>query len=355
MPSEPTPLTGEPTDDELHRRLRAAIDGKTKPVGSLGRLEDLAVQLGTLQGTTSPTAEGCTHTIFAADHGLVAEGVSAYPSEVTRLMVAGFLDGGAAANVIARVVGARVRVVDAGVAGEPIDHVALMSRRIGPGTANSLHGPAMTSDQCEQALVSGRDLGADDDAEVASFGEMGIGNTSAATLVCATVLGLPVASLVGRGTGVDDVGLARKTDVLERVVRRLAPAGTVAPAAAVRLPAEQALAEVGGFEIAMMTGAMLGAAAAGRLVLVDGFVAGAAAVAALAIDPGVRRAVVFGHRSAEAGHTAVLEAVGVEPLLDLGMRLGEGTGALLALPLVRSAAAVLRDMATFESVGIEPA
>ncbi|MEO7422598.1 MAG: nicotinate-nucleotide--dimethylbenzimidazole phosphoribosyltransferase [Ornithinibacter sp.] len=347
---------------DLEHRLRALVDGKTKPVGSLGRVEDLAVQIGLVQRSTTPVVERCRHTIFAADHGLTAEGVSAYPSEVTRLMLATFLAGGAAASVFARVVGARVRVVDAGVAGQPLEHPDLLSARVGPGTANSALGPAMTSGQCEEALARGRELGADGEDDVVSFGEMGIGNTSAASLLCALVLGMPVGGLVGRGTGVDDAGLARKVAVLEGVAARVAREvrGSVlgsapATAAVPRLRATEALREVGGFEIAMMTGAILGAASAGRVVIIDGFVAGAAAVAALDLDPSVRPALVFGHRSAESGHQAVLKAIGAEPLLDLGMRLGEGTGALLALPLLRAAAAMLCEMASFESVGIEPA
>ena len=338
--------------------VRAAIDAKTKPVGSLGRLEDLAVQIGTLQGTTRPVVDRCLHTILAADHGIVAEGVSAYPAEVTRLMLGGFLGGGAAATVIARSVGADVRVVDAGVAGPPVEHPDLLSRRIGAGTANSLHGPAMTTEQCDAALAAGEALAADGDHPVVSFGEMGIGNTSAAALVCAAVLGLPVTALAGRGTGLDDAGLSHKTQVLARAMDRVArevPGVTTSGDGVPRLPAAAALTEVGGFEIAMMTGAMLGAGRRGRLVVVDGFVAGAAAVAALDLDPSIRPALVFGHVSAEAGHRAVLDRLGVEPLLDLGMRLGEGTGALLALPLVRAAAAVLAEMATFEQAGITPA
>ncbi|MGG5260322.1 nicotinate-nucleotide--dimethylbenzimidazole phosphoribosyltransferase [Phycicoccus avicenniae] len=357
-PSGAHSLTRDPTDhSRLSHRLRALVDGKTKPLGSLGRLEDLAVQLGTLQGTTTPSAARCLHTIIAADHGIAAEGVSAYPAGVTRLMLATFLDGRAAASVFARVVGAEVRVVDAGVSGPPLDHPRLVSRRIGSGTANSVTGPAMTPDQCRAALDAGLTLGAEADTDIASFGEMGIANTSAASLVCATVLGLPVASLVGRGTGIDDDSLARKRAVLERVVARVARAADITARTStggVQLPAEQALTEVGGFEIAMMAGAMLGAARSNRLVLVDGFVAGAAAVAALDIDPSLRSAFVFAHRSAEAGHAAVLEALGADPLLDLGLRLGEGTGALLAVPLLQSAAAMLTGMADLEDLGIEP-
>jgi nicotinate-nucleotide--dimethylbenzimidazole phosphoribosyltransferase len=217
--------------------------------------------------------------------------------------------------------------------------------RIGPGTANSAEGPAMTPAQLERALAEGATLGRAGEAEVMAFGEMGIANTSSAALVAAKLFGLPVAEIAGRGTGLDDPGLARKRAVLTRAAARTPE----------RLPPDAALAEYGGFEIAMMSAAMEAAATAQRLVLVDGFIATAAAACALARDPGLRGAFVFCHRSQEQGHGRVLDALGAEPLLDLGMRLGEGTGALLALPLVRAAAAMLRDMASFESAGVSRA
>ncbi|MEO1000760.1 MAG: nicotinate-nucleotide--dimethylbenzimidazole phosphoribosyltransferase, partial [Pseudomonadota bacterium] len=214
--------------------------------------------------------------------------------------------------------------------------------RLGPGTANSLRGPAMTGETLARALDAGRTLGAAGEADAAAFGEMGIANTSAAALVAAKITGLPVAELAGRGTGLDDAGLARKVVVLEAAAARTGA----------QLPAEAALAEYGGFEIAVMAGGMLGAAEAGRVVLVDGFIAGAAALAARGIAPEAAGAFVFAHRSAEAGHDKMLEALGAEPLLDLDLRLGEGTGALLAWPLLRAAAAMLSDMASFESAGV---
>ncbi|MCU0912345.1 MAG: nicotinate-nucleotide--dimethylbenzimidazole phosphoribosyltransferase [Rhodobacteraceae bacterium] len=327
---------------DFEAALKAAIDGKTKPVGALGRIEALAAQLARLQGTLAPVAERCRLTIFAADHGIAAEAVSAYPQAVTREMVKNFLAGGAAATVFARELGAEVVVVDAGVAGAPLDDPALISRRIGPGTANSALGPAMTGEERDRALDAGAELGRAGQAEVMAFGEMGIANTSAATLVVAKLLGLPVAGIVGRGTGLDDAGLARKRAVLERAALRTPW----------RLSPDEALAEYGGFEIAMMAGAMASAAVARRLVLVDGFIATAAAACALVRAPELRGAFVFCHLSEEQGHAAVLHALQAEPLLALGLRLGEGTGALLALPLVRAAAAMLRDMASFESAGV---
>lgn len=327
---------------DFETALRAAIDGKTKPPGSLGRLEALAARIARLQGSLAPRMERCRLTIFAADHGIAAEGVSAFPQAVTRQMLQNFLAGGAAANVLARAVGAEVAVVDAGVAGALVDHPDLVSRRIGPGTANAAAGPAMTAAEAAEALAAGRAIGAESPGEAAAFGDMGIANTASATLVLAKLTGLPPAGIAGRGTGLDDAGLARKRAVLARAAART-------PA---RLDPETALAEYGGFEIAMMTGAMLGAAGARKLVLVDGFIATAAAAAATALAPASEAALVFAHRSAEAGHAPVLARLGAEPLLDLDMRLGEGTGALLAWPIVGAAAAMLREMASFESAGV---
>ena len=329
-------------DADFDRTVRDLIDNKTKPPGALGQVESVALQLARATGTVAPRLESCELTIFAADHGIAAEGVSAYPQAVTREMVLNFLNRGAAANVFAGAVGATVRVVDAGVAGEPIDHPDLVRRRIGPGTVNCLVGPAMAEAQRDDALRAGRNLAEDSRADVLCFGEMGIGNTSAATLLAHKLLGLPVADLVGRGTGLDDAGLARKTAVLNAAAARTGA----------EMDAARALAEYGGFEIAMMAGAMLGAAQSNRPVLVDGFISTAAAIAALGIEPAAERNLIYAHRSAEQGHRAMLEVLNARPILDLGMRLGEGTGALLAWPVVRAASAMLTDMASFESAGI---
>jgi nicotinate-nucleotide--dimethylbenzimidazole phosphoribosyltransferase len=327
---------------DFEAALRAAIDGKTKPPGALGRLEALAARIARLQRSLAPRMERCRLTIFAADHGIAAEGVSAYPQAVTRQMLENFLSGGAAANALARAVGVELAVVDAGVAGAPLSHPGLISRRIGPGTANSARGPAMTAAGLAEALSAGRDIGAASPGEAAAFGEMGIANTASAALVLAKLTGLPPAALAGRGTGLDDRGLAAKRDVLARAASRT-------PAC---LDPETALAEYCGFEIAMMAGAMIGAAEARKLVLVDGFIATAAAAAATAFASGTASALVFAHRAAEAGHAPALAHLGAEPLLDLDMRLGEGTGALLAWPIVKAAAAMLREMASFESAGV---
>jgi nicotinate-nucleotide--dimethylbenzimidazole phosphoribosyltransferase len=330
------------TETDFDSALRAAIDGKTKPQGSLGRIEELAAQIARLQRSLTPRMESCRLVIFAGDHGLTAEGVSAFPAEVTRQMVLNFARGGAAANVFARANGIELGVVNAGVRGGPFGVPGVLDHPLGEGTENCRHASAMTEATCAEALRLGRGIGAEGAWDAMAFGEMGIGNTSAATLVAHRLTGLPVADLVGRGTGLDDDGLTRKRAVLA--------------AASARVPGEigaaRALAEFGGFEIAMMTGAMLGAAAAGRVVLVDGFIASVAALAAVRLEPGARAAMVFAHHSAEAGHGAVLSALSAQPLLHLGMRLGEGTGAALAWPLLRAAAAMLNDMASFADAGV---
>ena len=322
--------------------LRTRIDGKTKPLGALGRIEDLAADIGRLQRTLDPAMQRCQLTIFAGDHGLAHEGVSAYPQQVTRQMLLNFLGGNAAANVFARSVGVSVRVVDAGVAGDTVAHPHLLSRRIAPGTRNLAEIPAMSAEERDAALAAGRALGSDGAWDAVCFGEMGIGNTSSAALLAHKILGISLDHLVGRGTGLDDAALAHKRTVLARAAQRTPD----------RLAAREALAEYGGFEIAMMAGAMLGAAAARRLVIVDGFIAGAAAVVALAEAPDLRENLVFAHRSAERGHAAMLAHLRTEPLLDLGLRLGEGTGALLAWPLVRAAAAMLTEMSSFADAGV---
>ncbi len=324
------------------RAIQDAIDQKTKPLGALGRLESLAAQIAQVQQTLKPTAERCRLTVFAADHGIAQAGVSAFPQEVTRQMLQNFLSGGAAANVMANTLGVEFALVDAGVAGPALRRPGLASVRIDNGTHNSAKRPAMSTAQCRRALREGRAIGGEPGFEAACFGEMGIGNTSSASLVAAKLLGLPVGRLTGRGTGLDDAGLARKRRILE--------------AAAARTPAEldpeSALREYGGFETVMLAGAVMGAAEAGKLVLVDGFIATVSALAARRLMPDVAHHLVFAHRSAEPGHDVVLEAMGAQPLLDLQLRLGEGTGALLAWPLVQAAAAMLRDMASFSSAGV---
>ncbi|MEM9388449.1 MAG: nicotinate-nucleotide--dimethylbenzimidazole phosphoribosyltransferase [Pseudomonadota bacterium] len=330
------------TRQPLATRLREAMDSKTKPVGALGRLESLGVQIGLLQQTLTPNAERCELLLFAADHGIAASGVSAYPPEVTRQMVANFLEGGAAASVMSQALDVTLKVIDAGVAGDANDHPALLNRRVAAGTANAHCSPAMNGDQYETAWRHGTELGEIACSDVICLGEMGIGNTSSAALIGHKITGIPLASLVGPGTGLDAVGVDRKLEVLSQAAAR-----TPTP-----LAPRDAMIEYGGFEIAMMAAAMTAAARRHRLVLVDGFIATAAALHATALAPEIAAALVYAHRSAEPGHDHLLAHLEATPLLDLRMRLGEGTGALLAWPIVKSAAAVLRDMASFAEAGV---
>jgi nicotinate-nucleotide--dimethylbenzimidazole phosphoribosyltransferase len=334
-----------PIDPELGRRTQALLDQKTKPPGSLGRLEALAVRLAAASGREVPEPPVKAVVVMAADHGVTAEGVSAYPAEVTVQMVANFARGGAAINALSRAAGAEVVVVDMGVA-VPVALAGVLSRRIGPGTRNLAAEPAMTRAQAVAALEAGiaiaHDL-ADRGVTLLGAGEMGIGNTTAAAALAACLLGEPAEALVGRGTGVDDAGLRRKAEVIRRALALHAAPG---------LEPLDALARLGGFELAGMAGLCLGAAERRVPLLVDGYISRAAALAAVRLAPAAAGFLVLAHRSAEAGHRRVVEALGMEPLLDLGLRLGEGTGAALAMPLCDAAVRVLREMATFAGAGV---
>lgn len=335
-------------DPVLAQRLRARLDRQTKPQGSLGRLEAVALQAGLVLGTETPRLHAPQLLVCAGDHGLAAQGVSAYPSDVTWQMVNNFLAGGAAVSVLARQHGLALTVADCGVRHDFPAQPGLLPRKVAAGTADSSHGPAMTSAQCEEAIANGRAIVADLPGNVLLLGEMGIGNTSAAALLLARLGGVPLAECVGAGTGLDAAGIARKRAVLERVLQLHAQA--TAPL--------QALAAFGGFEIATLVGAVLQAAAERRIVLVDGFITGAAVLVAAALEPHVTQRCVFSHRSDECGHAPMLARLGPDartpalPLLDLGLRLGEGSGAALAWPLLQSACALLCDMASFDSAGV---
>ncbi len=333
----------EPTADAaLAARLQHKIDQKTKPLGALGQLEALALQLGLIQRSEAITFASPQMVVFAADHGIASEGVSAFPQAVTVQMVGNMLAGGAAINVFARQHGFALQVVDAGVAAELANHPQLQQRKIAPATQNICAGPAMSLAQANAALQAGMDVMRGLSGNVVAFGEMGIANTSPAALLLARLAGLPVSDVVGRGTGLDDAQLAHKQAVLTRALARHADVHE--PLAV--------LAALGGFEIAMMAGAMLQAASERRVVLVDGFIAGAAALVACALLPAVKDYLVFCHRSAERGHHLLLAHLQATPLLDLDMRLGEGTGALLAWPLLQSAALFMAEMASFDSAGV---
>lgn len=338
--------TVEPlADTRLAAALRHRMDRKTKPLGSLGRLEALAVQVGCVLGTERPVLQSPQLVVFAADHGLAARGVSAFPSDVTWQMVENFLAGGAAVSVLARQHGLALTVVDAGVNHDFAPRAGLLDRKVARGTADASVGPAMTAAQCDQALRAGASIVRELPGNVVMFGEMGIGNTSSASLLLSRLTGAPLADCVGRGTGLDDAGLARKLDVLGKALSL--HDGVTDPLAL--------MACVGGFEIAMMAGAVLQAAAERRVILVDGFITGAAVLWAARVAPAVLERCIWAHSSAEPGHRVMTKYLGVEPLLDLGMRLGEGSGAALAWPLLVSAVQLLREMASFESAGVSDA
>ena len=333
----------------LAAALQDKIDRKTKPLGALGQLEAVAHRIGLIQQTLSPQLDRPHLLVFAGDHGAARAGVSAYPQDVTWQMVENFLAGGAAINVFCRLNGLGLSVVDAGVAhdfGGPRE--GLIDLKIAPGTANYVEQAAMSPGQCAQAIEQGAGivLGlAAIGCNVVGFGEMGIGNTASAALLTHCLTGAPLAECVGRGTGLDDAGLARKRELLEQALARYHNSGGDDDAFRV-------LAEFGGFEIATLVGALLAAAEARMVLLIDGFIVGAAALVAARLAPEVLEYCIFCHRSAEPGHAAQLSALGAEPLLDHGLRLGEGTGAALAYPLVCAAVAFLNEMASFESAGV---
>ncbi len=332
-------------DTALAQALQHLIDHKTKPLGALGRLESLALQLGLIQGSKQPTLNEPQMVVFAGDHGLAARGVSAYPSDVTWQMVENFLAGGAAVSVLARQHGLALTVVDAGVAKDIAPRAGLQVRKLAHGTADCTQGPAMSEAQCLLALQQGAEVIQSLPGNAVLLGEMGIGNTSSAALLMARLTDLPLHQCVGRGTGLDDAGLARKLAVLDEALQRHAHA---------REPL-QVLAALGGFEIAMMCGAALQAAAERRVIVVDGFIASSAVLVAQALQPHVLQRCVFAHQSDESGHARMLAHMGVQPLLHLGLRLGEGSGAALAWPLLESACRILREMASFESAGVSGA
>jgi nicotinate-nucleotide--dimethylbenzimidazole phosphoribosyltransferase len=334
-----------PPDEAAAGLARCHLDQLTKPRGSLGRLEELAVGLAALAGGP-PRADHPVVFVLAADHGVAAEGVSAYPQVVTAQMLDNFRRGGAAINVLARQAGARVVVADFGVLGRRPPEAGLVERRLGPGTANFTRGPAMSRDQALSGIEAGAALvgqAARVGVDLVITGEMGIGNTTAASAIVAALSGAAPAAVTGRGTGVDDATWQRKIDVIGRAlaVNRPDP----------RDPMD-VLAKVGGFEIAGLVGVVLGGAARRLPVVLDGFIAGTAALLAVALAPAARHALFAAHRSTEPGHALVLARLGLRPYLELELRLGEGTGGALFVHLARAAARLYGEMATFKSAGV---
>jgi nicotinate-nucleotide--dimethylbenzimidazole phosphoribosyltransferase len=336
----------QPIDARLLAQAQARLDRLTKPVGSLGRLEELAARYVMITGEIKPKVPRGAVFTFAADHGVAVEGVSAYPSAVTPQMVLNFLRGGAAVNVLARHADIEVRVVDIGVAFDFEAVPGLVHKKVMPGTNNLLRESAMSPAQAEQALHVGVELAteaAQQGIGLIGTGEMGIGNTTASSAIAAVMTRRPVYEVTGRGTGIDDAGHARKIDVIQRALdlHRLDPTNVM-----------EVLARVGGLEIAGLTGLMLGAAAARVPVVLDGFIAGAAALIAVGLQPHCKDYLIASHRSVERGHETILNHLGLKPLLDLDLRLGEGTGACLGMSLVFAAIKMFMEMATFDEAGV---
>jgi nicotinate-nucleotide--dimethylbenzimidazole phosphoribosyltransferase len=337
-----------PVSRQAEEAARARQDRLTKPQGSLGRVEEIGIKLAAISGKCPPPVPQRPAVIVAAgDHGVLAQGVSPWPKEVTAAMVGGFLSGHAAVNAIAGVVGAEVIVLDAGVATDLPTHPSLRQANVRKGTADFLEGPAMTRDEAARAILAGAGVAEEliaSGADLLVTGDMGIGNTTPAACLVAAFTGRAAHEVTGRGTGIDDATLELKVKVVDKALALHKPD----PADPIGV-----LSSVGGLEHAVLAGAILFAAAARIPVVLDGVIANSAALAAAAIAPDATGYAFAGHRSVEPGATIALEHLGLDPLVDLGMRLGEGTGALLAIPIIRSAAAVLNQMATFEEAGIE--
>ncbi len=335
-----------PPDQSAMDAARARQDTLTKPQGSLGRLEELSITLAGIFMDPIPKINRKAVILAAGDHGVVAEGVSAYPQEVTPAMVGNFLAGGAAINVLARHVGASIVVLDAGVAADLPDDPAMRAVKIGRGTANMAIGPAMSREdaiKCIEAGIAAADEQIAKGADLIAFGDMGIGNTTPSSAITAVVTGADPSVTTGRGTGLDDPALAHKVEVVRRSIEVNKPDAK---------DGLDLLAKVGGFEIGMLAGAMLGTAASHRPAVVDGFISGAAALVAWTLAPTLSHYLIASHQSVEPGHRIGMETMGLTPLLDMGMRLGEGSGATLAMPIIEAAAKCLAEMATFADAGV---
>jgi nicotinate-nucleotide--dimethylbenzimidazole phosphoribosyltransferase len=336
----------KPLDEKAMAAARERQDTLTKPPGSLGRLEEISIRLAGIQGKARPQVEKKVMVTMAGDHGVVAEKVGNWPQEVTAQMVENFLRGGAGINVLARQAGARIIFVDMGVASDLKPRQQLIVKKAGYGTKNMCLGPAMTREQAVRCIETGIEIAngeVDKGMDIVGTGDMGIGNTTASAAVLAAITGRPAIEVTGRGTGLSDEQLAHKIDVIERALALNKPD---------RTKPLDVLAKVGGFEIGGLAGVMLGAAARRVPVVIDGFISGAAAVIAAALAPGVREYLIAAHASAEAGHPAMLKYLGLRPLLDLEMRLGEGTGAALGIIIAEAAARTLNEMATFAEAGV---
>ncbi len=335
-----------PPDLEFERAARAHQNRLTKPTGSLGRLEELSIQLAAIQGSLKPDVTRKAVVIMAGDHGVTREGVSAYPADVTLQMVHNFLSGGAAVNVLARQAGARVCVVDMGVAADFQPGLGVVDAKIDHGTGNIARGPAMTRQQAEQCIDRGIEVAAREferGLDLIATGDMGIGNTTPSSAIAAVFTGHPVEEVTGRGTGIDEAGLSAKIAVIKKAIQINQPD--------LNDPLD-VLAKVGGFEIGGLAGLIIGSAARRVPVVIDGFISTAAALLAYHIEPGIKPYLIAAHRSVEIGHGVMLEHIGLEPLMGLNMRLGEGTGAVLAFHIVEASVRILNEMSTFENAGV---
>lgn len=336
------------TNEPLESVLRHKIDTKTKPLGALGQLEDIAFQIGCIQNTDVPKISKPTIVVFAGDHGIAKKGeVNPFPQEVTTQMVYNFLNGGAAINVFSKTNAIDLKIVDAGVNHQFETHPSLIDCKIGLGTKNYQDEPAMSIGDCELAMQKGAELVEQlhqSGCNCVGFGEMGIGNTSSASLLMSYFLRIPIADCVGAGTGLQAEGIQKKSDILQEVRNKYNPKSPL-----------EALATFGGFEIAMMTGAMLKAASLKMILVIDGFIVNSALLVANAMHKTVLDYCLFSHVSNEQGHQTLLSFLNAKPVLNLGLRLGEGTGAALAIPLIKSAVNFLNDMASFESAEVSNA
>ncbi len=326
-------------------KLQHKINTKTKPLGSLGKLEEIALQVGQIQNTTTPELKNPTIIVFAADHGLADAGVSPFPKEVTQQMVLNFLNNRAAINVFSKQNGINLKVVDAGVDGDFTGNPNLIHAKIANGTKNILENPAMTIDECKKAIESGKKIVEDQyksGCNIIGFGEMGIGNTSSASLLMSKITAVTIEDCVGKGTGHDENGLMHKKDILKKAFEKY------------QLDADpiKTLSTFGGFEIAMMTGAFLKATELNMTIMVDGFIVTSALLVAYKMNSNILKNCIFTHTSNEQGHLLMLEYLNAKPILNMEMRLGEGTGAAVAYPIIKSAVNFLNEMASFEEAGV---